>query len=257
MDIFDLKNKTILITGALGGIGTAIVELFLSKNAHVIMTDINQELLEKRQSEYLNQGYSVDIFCADLSQDENIQGLSKFINEKGSKIEGVIFCNGIEGNTPSLINLNYFDVQKILDINLLSALKISDMAIQIMKKNGSGGSLIYISSIASMRGNKSLGLYGISKSALNQLARNIAVEFGPINIRANSISPGLIETPLAKQLMENKSFMEKRLLATPLRRVGQPHEVSSIALLLASNAGSFITGQNIVVDGGTTISDGN
>ncbi|MDQ9021871.1 SDR family oxidoreductase [Acinetobacter sichuanensis] len=257
MKIFNLENKIILITGALGGIGTAIVELFLSQNAQVIMTDINQKLLENRQHEYLSQGYSVDIFCADLSQDQNIENLSQFINEKYSKIDSVIFCNGIEGNTPSLINLNYFDVQKILDVNLLSALKISDLAIQIMKKNGSGGSLIYISSIASIRGNKSLGLYGISKSALNQLARNIAVEFGPINIRANSISPGLIETPLAKKLMENKAFMEKRLLATPLRRVGQPHEISSIALLLASEAGSFITGQNIVVDGGTTISDGN
>ncbi|ELW77355.1 SDR family NAD(P)-dependent oxidoreductase [Acinetobacter baumannii] len=80
---------------------------------------------------------------------------------------------------------------------------------------------------------------------------------GPLNIRANAILPGLIETPLAKNLMADQPFMEKRLLATPLRRVGQPYEIASIALLLASHAGTFITGQSIIVDGGTTISDGN
>ena len=106
-----------------------------------------------------------------------------------------------------------------------------------------------------MRGNKSIGLYGVSKAGLIQLARNLAVEFGPDNIRVNTISPGMINTPFAQCLMENPTFMTKRLGQTPLRRVGEVEEIAGLAVMLASKAGGFITGQNIIVDGGTTISD--
>lgn len=119
------------------------------------------------------------------------------------------------------------------------------------------GVLIYLASIASVRGNKGLGLYGISKAGLVQLARNLAVELGPHNIRANTISPGMIDTPFSESLLANQPFMEKRLAQTPLRRVGTVAEIAGIAVLLASKAGGFITGQNIIADGGTTISDGN
>jgi NAD(P)-dependent dehydrogenase (short-subunit alcohol dehydrogenase family) len=119
------------------------------------------------------------------------------------------------------------------------------------------GALIYLASIASVRGNKNLGLYGISKAGLAQLARNLAVEFGPQNIRANVISPGMINTPFSESLITNKEFMEKRMTLTPLRRVGTVEEIAGVAVMLASKAGGFITGQNIIVDGGTTISDGN
>jgi NAD(P)-dependent dehydrogenase (short-subunit alcohol dehydrogenase family) len=108
-----------------------------------------------------------------------------------------------------------------------------------------------------VRGNKNIGLYGISKAGLLQLARNLAVEFGPDNIRVNTISPGMIDTPFSKNLLENEDFLKKRLLQTPLRRVGTPEEIAGVAVMLASKAGAFITGQNIIVDGGTVISDGN
>jgi NAD(P)-dependent dehydrogenase (short-subunit alcohol dehydrogenase family) len=113
-----------------------------------------------------------------------------------------------------------------------------------------------MSSIAGLRGNKSIGLYGLTKAAVAQLARNLAVEWGPQGVRVNAISPGLIRTPLASGLLGNDLFMQRRLAMTPLRRVGEPHEVAGIAVMLASRAGGFITGQNLVVDGGTLISDG-
>lgn len=258
MNLFNLENQVILITGALGGIGEAIVDLFIEYNATLILTDINQEKLKERQQFFYSKGKVIDIFPADISLDEDISNLTNYISKKYSQIDTLIFCSGIEGDCKSHTDLDLGNVKKILDINLLSALKLTNLLIPIMGKNKQiSGSLVFISSIASIRGNKSLGIYGISKAALNQLVRNVAVEFGPLNIRANSILPGLIDTPLARNLMANQKFMEKRLLATPLRRVGQPYEVASIALLLASKAGAFITGQNIVVDGGTTISDGN
>jgi NAD(P)-dependent dehydrogenase (short-subunit alcohol dehydrogenase family) len=113
-----------------------------------------------------------------------------------------------------------------------------------------------MSSIAGLRGNGAIGLYGISKAALAQMARNLAVEWGPRGVRVNAVSPGLIRTPLAQRLMDDPSFMARRLQATPLRRVGEPDEIAGAVIFLASRAGGFLTGQNLVVDGGTLVSDG-
>jgi NAD(P)-dependent dehydrogenase (short-subunit alcohol dehydrogenase family) len=108
-----------------------------------------------------------------------------------------------------------------------------------------------------MRGNKSIGLYALSKAGLAQLARNLAVEWGPANVRVNSISPGLIATEFARPLFDNPELLSRRLASTPLRRAGEPHEVAGVAVMLAGPAGAYVTGQNLIVDGGTFISDGN
>jgi len=124
-----------------------------------------------------------------------------------------------------------------------------------MAERGSG-SVLLMSSIAGLRGNRSIGLYGLSKAALAQLARNLALEWGPQGVRVNAVSPGLNRTPLAAGLLADTDFMQRRLQATPLRRVGEPHEIAGVVVLLASRAGGFITGRNLVVDGGTLIHDG-
>ena len=141
-------------------------------------------------------------------------------------------------------------------LNLQSAVYLTKLIIPQMMGN-KDGAIIYLASIAGVRGNKNIGMYGISKAGLIQLARNLAVEFGAYNIRVNTISPGMIDTPFSQVLMSNKGFMEKRLALTPLRRVGDVSEIAGVAVMLASKAGGFITGQNIIVDGGTVISDGN
>jgi NAD(P)-dependent dehydrogenase (short-subunit alcohol dehydrogenase family) len=142
-----------------------------------------------------------------------------------------------------------------MDVNLRSAFTLTRMLLPSMAEKGVG-SVVLTSSIAGLRGNRAIGLYGLSKAALSQLARNLAVEWGPSGIRVNAIAPGLIRTPLASELISNSSFMEKRLAMTPLRRVGEPDEVAGMVVLLAGKAGGFITGQTIVIDGGTLISDG-
>jgi NAD(P)-dependent dehydrogenase (short-subunit alcohol dehydrogenase family) len=120
-----------------------------------------------------------------------------------------------------------------------------------------GGNLVFVSSISSLRGNKNIGLYALSKAGLAQLARNLAVEWGPKNIRVNAVSPGLIRTEFARSMIENQALMERRLSLTPLRRVGEPEEIAGVIAMLASPAGAFISGQSLIVDGGTVISDGN
>jgi NAD(P)-dependent dehydrogenase (short-subunit alcohol dehydrogenase family) len=115
-----------------------------------------------------------------------------------------------------------------------------------------GGSIIIISSIGGLRGSPQLGAYAVSKAADMQLARNIAVEWGPKNIRANAIAPGLVRTDFARALWENPVLYKKRTRDTPLQRIGEPDEIAGAAIFLASAAGSFVTGQTLVIDGGTT-----
>lgn len=142
-----------------------------------------------------------------------------------------------------------------MTVNLRSALWLGAQVLPAMAQRGRG-SVVLISIIAGLRGNRSIGLYGLSKAALSQLARNLAVEFGPAGIRVNAVAPGLIRTPLAEPLLGNETFMSRRLALAPLRRVGAPDEVAGVVVMLASRAGGFVSGQTLVVDGGTVVSDG-
>jgi NAD(P)-dependent dehydrogenase (short-subunit alcohol dehydrogenase family) len=153
------------------------------------------------------------------------------------KIDILVSCVGI-GLAGSLENSSNQDFSKMMQINLLQALELTQLVIPSMRDNG-GGSIIYLSSIASVRGNKSLGLYGITKAGLVQLARNVAVEY-TFEYRANAISPGMIDTPFAKELLSNKDFLEKRLALTPLRRVGLPDEIAGVAVMLASKQADLL-----------------
>ena len=114
------------------------------------------------------------------------------------------------------------------------------------------GVIIIISSIGGLRGTSMLGAYTISKAADMQLARNLAVELGPSNVRVNCIAPGLVKTDFARALWENPKHAKKRLAETPLRRLGEPRDIAGMAIYLASEAGTWTTGQTFVVDGGTT-----
>jgi NAD(P)-dependent dehydrogenase (short-subunit alcohol dehydrogenase family) len=115
------------------------------------------------------------------------------------------------------------------------------------------GSVIIVSSIGGLRGSPYLGAYCISKAADFQLARNIAVEYGPHNVRANTIAPGLVKTDFARALWENPAILERSTATAPLRRIGLPDEIAGAAVFLASKAGTFMTGQALVIDGGVTI----
>ena len=115
------------------------------------------------------------------------------------------------------------------------------------------GAIIIVSSMGGLRGSPVIGAYNISKAADFQLARNLAVEYGPHNVRVNTIAPGLIRTDFARALWEDPQMLKQRPDTTPLRRIGEPDEIAGAAVFLASRAGSFITGQSIVIDGGVTI----
>lgn len=254
-NLFDLKNKTALITGASSGMGKAIAFELGLRGANVVIASNNVEGNTKVVGEFRAKGISCEPISLDVNQKESIDNLVKTAYKRFDRIDILVSCVGI-APVASFMEADSTLYEKVMHANLQSAIYLTKKVLPGMEKQKSG-SIIYLASIASVRGNKNIGLYGISKAGLVQLAKNLAVEYGPHNIRVNAISPGLIDTPFSNSLLDNEEFMEKRLQLTPLRRVGMPEEIAGVALLLASRAGAFITGQNIIVDGGTTISDGN
>ena len=167
----------------------------------------------------------------------------------------VLLCNaGISGPVGSMGEATVDAIEQLLAVNLRHPLHLATRIAPLMAANGRG-SIILTSSIAALRGNAKLGIYGLSKAALAQLARNLAVEWGSANVRANAIAPGLIRTSWADAILSSAEASGKRLAQTPLGRIGEPWEIAALALFLAGPGGGFITGQTIVADGGTIISD--
>jgi len=254
--LFDLAGRVALISGAAQGIGLAIAQAFVSHQAAVVLADIDADAVERQASTLRASGAEAIAFRCDVANAVSVAELGDRSLSWRGHIDALVCNAGIQGPAGPLADTNDEDWRRVFDVNLRGAARLADSVIPQMAARHMG-SVVLMSSIAGLRGNQSIGLYGLSKAALAQLARNLAVEWGPKGVRVNAISPGLIRTPLAAKLIDNGAFIQRRLALTPLKRVGEPHEVAGVAVMLASAAGAFITGQNIVVDGGTLISDGN
>ncbi len=254
--LFDLTDQVALVTGAAGGLGSAIAWAMAGHGATLVVSDLDLQRTEQLATRLREAGHTAHAVAANLARREDIGALTERAQSLCGRVD-VLVCNaGVQGPAGPIGAAADSDWDRVMDINLRSALWLGTSVIPGMAERG-GGSVILMSSIAGLRGNKAIGLYGLSKAGLAQLARNLAVEWGPNGVRVNAISPGLIRTPLAEGLLANDAFMERRLSLTPLRRVGEPDEIAGVAVMLASRAGAFITGHNLIVDGGTTISDGN
>lgn len=253
--LFDLTGKVALVTGATGGLGSAIAQALAEHGAKVLVSDLDADACEHQAERLRAAGGAAQALAADLSLPLGVRALAASALALHGCVD-VLVCNaGVQGPAGPMAGITDANWQQVMDLNLRAAVELTSGLLPAMAAHG-GGSVILMSSIAGLRGNKAIGLYGLSKAALAQLARNLAVEWGPHGVRVNAISPGLIRTPLAAGLMDNADFMQRRLSLTPLRRVGEPQEIAGVAVMLASAAGGFITGHNLVVDGGTTISDG-
>jgi NAD(P)-dependent dehydrogenase (short-subunit alcohol dehydrogenase family) len=254
MTLFDMKGKVAVITGSTRGIGRAIAERMAEHGAKVVISSRKADVCEQVARE-INDKYgkgTAAAIPANISSKENLQHLVDESNRVFGRID-VLVCNAASNPYYGpLGGISDDQFRKILDNNILSNHWLAQLvAPQMIKRRE--GSIIIISSIGGLRGSPVLGAYCISKAADFQLARNLAVEYGPHNVRVNCIAPGLIKTDFARKLWEDEARLKAREAQTPLRRIGEPDEVAGAAVFLASAAGSFVTGQNIVIDGGVTI----
>ena len=253
MELFNLSGKRALITGSTKGIGEAIAKRFAEHGAKFVISSRKEDMCikirDKINKEFPDSAISIPCNINEKNQLENL------VNETNSNFGGIdiLVCNAaLNPFFGSSMDIPDDAFDKILSANIKSNHWLSNIVLPQMIERKEG-SIIVISSIGGLKGSEMLGAYSISKAADMQLIRNIAVEQGPNNIRANCISPGIIKTRFAKALWDNPEILQNTTSKAPLRRIGVPDEVAGAAIFLASDAGSFTTGQNIVIDGGVTI----
>ena len=254
MTLFDLSGKTAIITGSSRGIGRAIAERMAEHGAQVVISSRKPGPCEEvAQVINARHGEGRAIAApANISSKDDLQRLVDQTNQAFGKVD-VLVCNAASNpyfGPMSGISDDQF--RKILDNNVVANHWLIQMvAPQMLERRD--GSIIIVSSIGGLRASTVIGAYNISKAADFQLARNLAAEFGPSNVRVNCIAPGLIQTDFARALWENPDILKASTAGAPLRRIGQPDEIAGAAVFLASAAGAFTTGQKIVIDGGATI----
>lgn len=247
--LFDLTGKIVVVTGSSRGLGYAIAEAMIAHGATVI---VSSENIEDTAAAAAALG-ATGIAC-DVSDDAAIAALIAQSVERFGGIDVLVSNAGIQGG-PSVDPLDMAVFDRVIAINLRSMVVLTKHALPHLAGR-EGASVILTASIAGLRGNARIDAYALAKAGVAQLARNIAVQWGPKGVRDNAIAPGLIDTRLADHLKADAAFMERRMQMTPLRRMGQPHEVAGAAVFLAAPAGGFVNGQVLVVDGGTVITDG-
>jgi NAD(P)-dependent dehydrogenase (short-subunit alcohol dehydrogenase family) len=254
-DLFDLTGKVAIVTGSSLGIGRATAEAMAAHGAKVVISSRKAEKCETVAEGIRANGGDAIVIPCHCSHKEQLQNLvDKTINEWG-KID-ILVCNAaVNPFYGSLSEIPDDAYDKTMNTNVKSNVWLTNMVIPQMIKLG-GGSIIIVSSVAALIGSAKLGTYGLSKAADVALARNLAVEWGRNNIRANCINPAIIRTNFARALWENPEIYDRAVKNYALHRIGEPEEVGGVAVMLAAKAGSFITGQTIVVDGGSTIYGG-
>jgi NAD(P)-dependent dehydrogenase (short-subunit alcohol dehydrogenase family) len=249
---FDLTDQVAIVTGSSRGIGRSIAETMAVLGAKVVVSSRKPEPCEEVAAGIRKKGGEAIVIPCNISRKPEVEALVSGTVKAFGKID-VLVCNAaVNPVFGPLTKLTDEAFDKIMGANVKSNLWLCNLTIPGMAARG-GGAVVIISSIGGMRGTEMLGAYAISKSADFALARCLAVEWGPKNVRVNCVAPGLVKTDFARALWEDESRVAQRNERTPLRRIGMPEEIGPVAAFLASPAASFITGQILVADGGVTI----
>ncbi len=252
MSLFDLTGKVCIVTGSSRGIGRSIAENMAAHGAKVVVSSRKLDACQGVVEAIIKAGGTAIAIPANISDKAGLQNLVDQSRKAFGPID-VLVCNAASNpyfGPSSGMGDEVFE--KIMRNNVLSNHWLCQMVQPDMAAKRDGA-IIIVSSIGGLKGSTEIGAYCISKAADMQLARNLACEWGPLNIRVNCIAPGLIKTDFARALYEDPARKAAAEARFPLRRLGEPDDIGGIAVMLAGRAGAFITGQSIVADGGATI----
>jgi NAD(P)-dependent dehydrogenase (short-subunit alcohol dehydrogenase family) len=257
MNLFDLTGKVAIVTGSSRGIGRAIAEALAEQGARVVISsrkaDACRVVADAINAKH-GEGRAI-VVTASISSKEELQHLVDETRRQFGRID-ILVCNAASNPYYGpMAGISDEQFRKILDNNIVSNHWLIQMVAPEMIERKEG-SIIIVSSIGGLKASPVIGAYNISKAADFQLARNLAAEFGPHGVRVNCIAPGLIKTDFARALWENPQTLKLVTDLTPMKRIGEPHEIAGAAVFLAAPASTFMTGQAIVVDGGSTIGVG-
>ena len=254
MKLFDLTGKVAIVTGSTRGIGRAIAVAFAEAGARVVVSGRKQPACDEVAAEIdatVGDERAIGI-AAHIGDKEALRALVDETRSRLGQVD-VLICNAASSpHYGPMLGIEDAEFRKVLDNNVLSNNWLVQMVAPGMSERRDGA-IIIVSSIGGMLGSDVIGAYSISKAADFQLVRNLAVEFGPHNIRVNAIAPGTIRTDFARMLYEDPKLEAHLNRATPLGRIGEPADIAGAAVFLASEAGAYMTGQSVVIDGGFTV----
>lgn len=249
--MWNLEGQTALVTGGSKGIGKAAVLELLELGAKVMFTARNPEDIKKCEKELQDKGFEVAGFVADVASEEDQAKIVSRVHETWPSLHILVNNAGINIRKKAL-EYSEEEFRKILEINLTAPFKLSRKLHPALKKSGNG-KVVNVSSVAAAQDVGTGTPYAMSKAGLLQQTRSLAVEWAQDNIRVNAVSPWFTKTPLTDGLLEQQERMQPILRRTPLNRVAEASEIASIIAFLAMDKSSYITGQNIVADGGMSV----
>ena len=253
-NMFDLKGKVALVTGASYGIGFAIAKAFAKAGATIVFNDIKQELVDKGIAAYNEEGIKAYGYVCDVTDEDSVNGLVAKIEKEVGVIDILVNNAGIRTRIP-MVEMSAKDFRQVIDVDLNAPFIVSKAVIPSMIKKG-GGKIINICSMMSELGRETVSAYAAAKGGLKMLTRNIASEYGEFNIQCNGIGPGYIATPQTAPLRERQPdgsrhpFDSFIIAKTPAARWGTPADLAGPAVFLASSASDFVNGHILYVDGG-------
>jgi NAD(P)-dependent dehydrogenase (short-subunit alcohol dehydrogenase family) len=255
--LFDLADKVAIVTGSSRGIGLAIAAALAEHGCKIVISSRKQDACDE-VAHAINaqhgEGRAIAV-AANISSKDDLQRLVDETRKAFGRID-VLVCNAASNPYYGpMAGISDEQFRKILENNVIANHWLIAMVAPEMLEREEG-SIIIVSSIGGLTSSTMIGAYNISKAADFQLARNLAAEFGPKGVRVNCIAPGLVKTDFARALWENPDTLKAVTRSTPLRRIGEPHEIAGAAVYLASPASTFMTGQTMIVDGGSTIGVG-
>ena len=248
-DLFDLTGRVSVITGSTKGIGKAMAEALATFGSKVVISSRKADACEAVAAAINECGGEAIAHPCHVGHKDQLERLVAATRERWGKIDNLVVNAAVNPYYGSSLGIPDSAFDKVMEVNIRSVHWLCQMVIPEMQER-KDGSIVIVSSVGGFRGNAVLGAYAISKAADMQLARNLAAEFGPDNIRVNAVCPGLVKTDFARALWEDPQREQAVAGRTPLRRLGEPVDCAGIAVYLASRAGSWTTGQTFTVDGG-------